>query len=178
MRKIIPAFACIALVCAAPALAGGPGGHGAGARAGAGVGVGAVGVGAGVNTSINAGGRGPSATAMENSNGRFVTDREFGRDRAEERMSEQGRRRAAMLQARIPGTRGGAQGFVDAVGAARVEGIRARPGHHQPGVASLRPMIPATIRTMLAMRNPWAGSLNSTMPRMAVPTAPMPTHTA
>ena len=84
MRKIIPAFACIALACAAPALAGGPGGHGAGARAGAGVG-------AGVNTSINAGGRGPSATAMENSNGRFVTDREFGRDRAEERMSEQGR---------------------------------------------------------------------------------------
>lgn len=44
-----------------------------------------------MNTSINAGGRGPSATAMENSNGRFVTDREFGRDRAEERMSEQGR---------------------------------------------------------------------------------------
>ena len=91
MRKMIPAFACIALACAAPALAGGPGGHGAGVRAGAGLGAGAVGVGAGVNTSINAGGRGPSATAMENSNGRFVTDREFGRDRAEERMSEQGR---------------------------------------------------------------------------------------
>lgn len=80
MRRILPAFACIALACAAPALAAGPGGHAGGASAGA-----------GVNTAINAGGRGPSATAMENSNGRFAADREFGRDRAEERMSEQGR---------------------------------------------------------------------------------------
>lgn len=46
------------------------------------------------------------------------------------------------------------------------------------GVASLRPTMPATIRPRLRMRPVLAGSLKSTMPRMAVPTAPTPTHTA
>ncbi len=48
----------------------------------------------------------------------------------------------------------------------------------QVGVASLRPITPATISTRLTMRPALAASPSSTMPRMAVPNAPMPTHTA
>jgi hypothetical protein len=47
-----------------------------------------------------------------------------------------------------------------------------------PGVASLSPMMPATMRPRLARRPALADSPNRMMPRMAVPTAPTPTHTA
>lgn len=49
--------------------------------------------------------------------------------------------------------------------------------HYAPD-DSLRPTIPATMRPRLTKRPGFAGSPNSTMPRMAVPTAPTPTHTA
>src|SRR5690606_18662203 len=51
---------------------------------------------------------------------------------------------------------------------------RAQPGDE----ASLRPMMPATISARLSTRPRFAGSPNSTMPRIAVPTAPTPTQTA
>jgi hypothetical protein len=75
-KKILIAASIAALGCAVPALAGGPN---AAAAAHAGVGA-----------SISTGSHGPSANAMENSNGRFAADRDFGRDRAEDRMSAQG----------------------------------------------------------------------------------------
>jgi hypothetical protein len=99
MKKILIASAVAALSCAIPALAGGPLGVSGGARGNAGVGVGAAGVGANVNAGANAdvngsmgGTRAPNATAAENSNGRFAADRDFGRDRAEDRMSDEGRK--------------------------------------------------------------------------------------
>ena len=58
---------------------------------------GGIGVGVGANANVNAGvnananGRGTSASAVENSNGSFAADRDFGRDRAQERMSVQGK---------------------------------------------------------------------------------------
>src|SRR5690606_17062118 len=55
-------------------------------------------------------------------------------------------------------------------------GQRAQPC--SDGVASFRPTMPATIRPMHTRRAAVAGSLNTTMPSSAVPTAPMPTHTA
>lgn len=75
MKKAIIALAAFAF--AMPALAGGLG-----------VGVGAN---ASVNTGASAQGRGPSASAYENSNGSFAAERDFGRDRARERMSVQGK---------------------------------------------------------------------------------------
>ena len=53
----------------------------------------AAGLGLGANANVNAkvDGRGPSVNATENSNGRFAADRDFGRDRAEDRMSAQGK---------------------------------------------------------------------------------------
>lgn len=68
---------------------------GGGASAGARVGVGgAAGTSIGIGTGAAAAGRveaaSPSTRALENSNGRIVEDREFGLDRAQERMSEQG----------------------------------------------------------------------------------------
>jgi ribonuclease T len=44
--------------------------------------------------------------------------------------------------------------------------------------ASFRPMMPATISARLTIRPAFAGSPSSTTPRIAVPTAPTPTHTA
>ena len=92
MKKILIASAVAALF-AVPALAGDLSVKG-NARVGAGVGVGASGVGAsvnaGANAGANAGSRGPSVNATENSNGSFAADREFGRARAEERMSAEG----------------------------------------------------------------------------------------
>src|SRR4026209_2906062 len=77
MKKTMTARAAFAF--AMPALAGGLG-----------VGVGAnANVNAGVNA--NANGRGTSASAVENSNGRFAAERDFGLDRAQERMSVQGK---------------------------------------------------------------------------------------
>jgi len=77
MKKILIASA-VAAMFAGPALAGGSLG---------------VGVGANVNAGVNAGGHGASASAAENANanGRFAADRDFGRDRAEDRMSAQGK---------------------------------------------------------------------------------------
>lgn len=49
---------------------------------------------------------------------------------------------------------------------------------NQLGVASLSPTTPATISPRLNKRPGVAGSPNNTMPSTAVPTAPMPTHTA
>lgn len=81
MKKILIASAVAALSCAIPALAGGPLGGAAG-----------VGVGANVNADVNLGNRGAaSAGAAENANGNFAAERERGRNRAEGRMSEQGR---------------------------------------------------------------------------------------
>src|SRR5574338_305510 len=56
----------------------------------------------------------------------------------------------------------------------------AQHGEHavQTGDDSLRPTMPATISARLAMRPAVAGSPSSTMPRIAVPTAPTPTQTA
>jgi hypothetical protein len=56
----------------------------------------AAGLGIGANANVNAGvsartGGGPSVSATENSNGRFAADRDFGRDRAEDRMSAEGK---------------------------------------------------------------------------------------
>ena len=54
----------------------------------------------------------------------------------------------------------------------------------RPGIAevrqaaSFRPMMPVTIRPMQAMRTGVAGSPSSQMPRIAVPTVPMPVQTA
>ncbi|EEF93747.1 hypothetical protein CATMIT_01619, partial [Catenibacterium mitsuokai DSM 15897] len=62
-------------------------------------------------------------------------------------------------------------------GAARGDDAGTRTSPPAPQ-ASFRPTRPATISTMLAMRSAVAGSLNSTMPRMTVPTAPMPTQIA
>src|SRR6185437_7043996 len=45
-------------------------------------------------------------------------------------------------------------------------------------VTSLSPTIPATMSPMLARRAAVAGSPNNAMPRIAVPTAPIPVHTA
>jgi hypothetical protein len=46
------------------------------------------------------------------------------------------------------------------------------------GEASLRPTMPTTIRKIEATRSRSAGSLRNRMPMAAVPTAPMPVHTA
>jgi hypothetical protein len=46
---------------------------------------------ASVNANANAQTRGPSLSAQENANGSFAVDRDFGRDRAQERMSVQGK---------------------------------------------------------------------------------------
>jgi hypothetical protein len=46
---------------------------------------------AGVTANANAQTRGPSVSAQENANGSFAVDRDFGRDRAQERMSVQGK---------------------------------------------------------------------------------------
>jgi hypothetical protein len=94
MKKTITALAMFAF--AMPALSGGLG-LSAGGKTNAGVGVGAAGVGVGANANVNANAnanadsRGPSASAIENSNGSFAADRDFGRDRALERMSAQGK---------------------------------------------------------------------------------------
>ena len=50
-------------------------------------------------------------------------------------------------------------------------------GPRYAGVASFRPMMPATIRSTLPRRARSAGSPNSAMPRITVPTAPTPTQT-
>jgi hypothetical protein len=55
-------------------------------RAGAG-----VGVNAGVGAGANVGGANASTSGQANANGQFTTDRDFGRDRARERMSAEGR---------------------------------------------------------------------------------------
>ena len=88
MKKSILALAAIAF--AAPVLAGPGAGGNAGAGLSVGIGAGGVHAGANANANANAGTRGPSASAIENSNGQFSTDRDFGRARAEERMSAQG----------------------------------------------------------------------------------------
>lgn len=94
MKKILSTFLCAlaAAAYAAPGVAAGPGGGAsAGAGVGAGVGAGASHVGAGAGVNMGAGpGSNISAAGQANSNGRFATDREFGLDRAQERMSEQG----------------------------------------------------------------------------------------
>ena len=55
----------------------------------------AAGLGIGANANVNAGVSartgGSSVSATENSNGRFAADRDFGRDRAEDRMSAEGK---------------------------------------------------------------------------------------
>ena len=57
--------------------------------------------------------------------------------------------------------------------------LRAAPMHlHHCGEASFSPMMPSTIRPRLSSRPGLAGSPSNTMPRMAVPIAPTPTHTA
>lgn len=54
----------------------------------------------------------------------------------------------------------------------------ASAGWRQPGVASLSPTMPAMMNPTLTSRSALAGSANSTMPRITVPTAPTPTQTA
>lgn len=44
----------------------------------------------------------PSSRAMENSNGRFIQDREFGRERAAERHAQQQKAAAAQKKRRLP----------------------------------------------------------------------------
>jgi hypothetical protein len=71
MRKIISVLLCaFAAAFSLDATAAGPGGHSAAAP----------------------GGPRASSQAQENSNGRFAVDRDKGLDRAEDRMSEQGRK--------------------------------------------------------------------------------------
>ncbi len=53
-----------------------------------------------------------------------------------------------------------------------------RPAPDHAGVASLRPITPATINPRLTRRPVLVESPSSTMPRMAVPTAPIPTQIA
>ena len=48
----------------------------------------------------------------------------------------------------------------------------------QTGVRIFRPTMPATIRPIDSMRKAPAGSPSMIMPAMAVPTVPMPVHTA
>jgi hypothetical protein len=92
-----------ALATAQVAFAAGPSGGGAAAnaRAGGAVGAGAALPGAGANTggtaNIGAGAAAgkpdvpsPNTKALENANGQFTEERQFGQDRAAERRSEQG----------------------------------------------------------------------------------------
>lgn len=51
-------------------------------------------------------------------------------------------------------------------------------GMSYPFEVSFRPPMPATIRPMQTSRATVAGSFSTSMPSSAVPTAPMPTHTA
>src|SRR5688572_31338462 len=63
------------------------------------------------------------------------------------------------------------------IGLARVAMDLDGLGFHA-GVRYFRPAMPATMRRMERMRSKVRGSSNSTMPRMATPTAPMPVQTA
>jgi hypothetical protein len=74
---------------AGAAFAGGKGGAGAGVGAAAGVGANA-GVNAGANAAGGNAGAHVSPQGSANSNGQFQTGRQFGLDRAQERMSEEG----------------------------------------------------------------------------------------
>ena len=93
--EILAALAAASL--AGAAFAGGKGGAGAGVGAAAGVGANA-GVNAGANAGANAAGANAGGNAAShvspqgsaNSNGQFQTDRQFGLDRAQDRMSEEG----------------------------------------------------------------------------------------
>jgi len=94
MKKVLIAVAVAAALAASlPALARGPG-VAAGVNAGVGLGAG-----------VNAGGHGPSAAGMANANGGFAAERQFGLDRAQERMSEQGRVRQRATTAPDKGPR-------------------------------------------------------------------------
>jgi len=95
-----------------------------------------------------------------------------------------------------PGLVIGDRGLIRSPGRRSASGVRRMTGHRRvstyspvptpwpaPGagaqaLVSLRPAIPATIRPMHSSRAVVAGSLNTSMPSRAVPTAPMPTHTA
>ena len=89
--EVLAALAAASL--AGAAFAGGRGGAGAGVGAAAGVGANA-GVNAGANAAgANAGGNAAAHVSPQgsaNSNGQFQTDRQFGLDRAQDRMSEEG----------------------------------------------------------------------------------------
>ncbi len=88
-RELLKPALCllVSLAFAQSATAGGPLGVGVNAGAGAQVGAGANLPGAGVGAEIGAAGRveaaGPNVRALENSNGRIVSDSEFGQDRAQ-----------------------------------------------------------------------------------------------
>lgn len=63
-------------------------------------------------------------------------------------------------------------------GAVHAIDVGAPSAEHQPGVTSFSPTIPATIKATQASRAALEGSPKSAMPRITVPTAPMPVQTA
>src|SRR5690606_6763202 len=50
--------------------------------------------------------------------------------------------------------------------------------HSLAGTRNLRPRMPAMMRARQARRSGWADSPKTAMPRITLPTAPMPVHTA
>jgi hypothetical protein len=110
MRKITTEL-LVAVAAASFATAGMAGGKlGAGAGGGVGVGAGANVGAAGANVGANAGAN-ASASGMANSNGQFANDRDFGRDRAQSRMSEEGleHQKAKSASAKRKGPKEGAE---------------------------------------------------------------------
>jgi hypothetical protein len=81
MRKIMPILLFASLCVVGPAAAA----HGGGGSGGAGGGP------AGGGGAPHFGGPSPHSAAAANSNGRFASDRDTGLDRAEDRMSAQGK---------------------------------------------------------------------------------------
>lgn len=97
MKKMVPLLICALAAClfSLSASARGPGGGGSAGGGSSGAATGGVGGGTSRGSSGSSGqdkAANPPANsqASENSNGRFVQDREFGLDRAQERMSDQG----------------------------------------------------------------------------------------
>jgi hypothetical protein len=102
MRKTLPLLVALiaGVALAHVTFARGPAGAaagaqvGAGASGGAGIGSGGANAGGAASAGVGAGAQvntpNASVRAQENANGRFTEDRQFGLDRARERMSDQG----------------------------------------------------------------------------------------
>jgi hypothetical protein len=120
MRKITSEI-LVAIAAASFATAGIAGGKlgaggGGGVGVGAGANVGAAGAHVGANAGVNAN---ASASGEANSNGRFADEREFGRDRAQTRMSEEGLEHQKQKSNMAPSHRKGPKNGVEASGSAK-----------------------------------------------------------